>query len=135
MLFRSATPGKVVFQTELMQLIQFLPTTREVYKTPLVIIPPWINKYYILDLRASNSFIKWALDQGHTVFVLSWVNPDARLAQMGFEDYMKQGPLTALEAVEKATGESQVNFIGYCLGGTLLGATLGFLAEKNNSKK
>jgi polyhydroxyalkanoate synthase subunit PhaC len=126
----AVTPGKVIFQTELMQLIQFLPTTQEAYKTPLVIIPPWINKYYILDLRASNSFIKWALDQGHTVFVLSWVNPDARLAQMGFDDYMKQGPLAALEAVEQATGERQVNFIGYCLGGTLLGATLGFLNEK-----
>jgi len=131
----ATTPGKVVFQTELMQLVQFLPTTQETYKTPLVIIPPWINKYYILDLRPSNSFIKWALDQGHTVFVLSWVNPDARLAQMGFEDYMKQGPLAALDAVEKATGESQVNFIGYCLGGTLLGATLGFLSEKKQIQK
>ncbi|MEK6245959.1 MAG: class I poly(R)-hydroxyalkanoic acid synthase, partial [Pseudomonadota bacterium] len=127
----ATTPGKVVYQTELMQLIQFEPTTREACKTPLVIIPPWINKYYILDLREKNSFIKWALDQGHTVFVLSWVNPDARLAQMGFEDYMKQGPLAALDAVEKATGERQVNFIGYCLGGTLLGATLGFLSQKN----
>jgi polyhydroxyalkanoate synthase len=127
----AATPGKVVFQTELMQLIQFLPTTREAYKTPLVIIPPWINKYYILDLRPTNSFIKWALDQGHSVFVLSWVNPDARLAQMGFDDYMKQGPLAALDAIEQATGEKQVNFIGYCLGGTLLGATLGFLSQKN----
>ncbi|MEO8144797.1 MAG: class I poly(R)-hydroxyalkanoic acid synthase [Betaproteobacteria bacterium] len=126
----ATTPGKVVFQTDLMQLIQFEPTTQEAYRTPLVIIPPWINKYYILDLRPTNSFIKWALDQGHTVFVLSWVNPDARLAQMGFEDYMKQGPLAALAAVEKATGERQVNFIGYCLGGTLLGATLGFLSEK-----
>ena len=125
----ATTPGKVVYQTELMQLIQFQPTTREAYRTPLVIIPPWINKYYILDLRPSNSFIKWALDQGHTVFVLSWVNPDARLAQMGFEDYMKLGPLAALDAVEQATGERKVNFIGYCLGGTLLGATLGYLAE------
>jgi polyhydroxyalkanoate synthase subunit PhaC len=127
----ATTPGKVVFQTELMQLIQYQPTTKEQYKTPLVIIPPWINKYYILDLRPTNSFIKFALDQGHTVFVLSWVNPDARLAQMGFEDYMKQGPLAALDAVEKATGERAVNFIGYCLGGTLLGATLGFLSQKN----
>ena len=127
----ATTPGKVVFQTELMQLVQFLPTTREACKTPLVIVPPWINKYYILDLRERNSFIKWALDQGHTVFVLSWVNPDARLAQMGFEDYMKQGPLAALDAVAKATGERQVNFIGYCLGGTLLGATLGFLSHEN----
>ena len=103
----AATPGKVVFQTELMQLIQFLPTTQETYKTPLVIIPPWINKYYILDLRPSNSFIKWALDQGHSVFVLSWVNPDARLAQMGFEDYMKQGPLAALDAIEKAPASAR----------------------------
>jgi polyhydroxyalkanoate synthase len=126
----AATPGKVVFQTELMQLLQFEPTTAEAWRTPLVIIPPWINKYYILDLRPSNSFIKWALDRGHTVFVLSWVNPDARLAQMGFEDYMKQGPLAALEAIEQATGERKVNFIGYCLGGTLLGATLGYLAQK-----
>ena len=126
----ATTPGKVVYQTELMQLIQFQPTTKEAYKTPLVIVPPWINKYYILDLREKNSFIKWALDQGHTVFVVSWVNPDARLAQMDFEDYMKQGPLAALDAIEKATGERQVNFIGYCLGGTLLGATLGFLSGK-----
>jgi polyhydroxyalkanoate synthase len=126
----ATTPGKVVFQNELMQLIQFEPTTKEVYRTPLVIIPPWINKYYILDLRPSNSFIKWALDQGHSVFVISWVNPDARLAQMGFEDYMKQGPLAALDAVERASGEREVNFIGYCLGGTLLGATLGFLSQR-----
>jgi polyhydroxyalkanoate synthase len=131
----ATTPGKVVYQTDLMQLIQFQPTTREVYRTPLVIVPPWINKYYILDLRERNSFIKWALDQGHTVFVVSWVNPDARLAQMSFEDYMKQGPLAALDAVEKATGERQVNFIGYCLGGTLLGATLGYLSEKKQDDR
>jgi polyhydroxyalkanoate synthase len=127
----ATTPGKVVFQTELMQLIQYQPTTAEVYRRPLVIVPPWINKYYILDLREKNSFIKWAVDQGHAVFVLSWVNPDARLAQMGFEDYMTQGPLAALDAIERATGERQVNFIGYCLGGTLLGATLGWLAAKD----
>ncbi len=96
-----------------------------------MIIPPWINKYYILDLREKNSFIKWALDQGHSVFVISWVNPDARLAQMGFDDYMKQGPLAAMDAVEQATGERQIDFIGYCLGGTLLGATLGYLTRKN----
>src|SRR5262245_16312864 len=126
----ATTPGKVVFQTELMQLIQYTPATSEVYKAPLVIIPPWINKYYILDLREKNSFIRWAVAQGHTVFVLSWVNPDARLAQKGFEDYMVEGPLAALDAIEKATGEREVNFIGYCLGGTLLGATLGYLAQK-----
>ena len=130
----ATTPGKVVFQTELMQLIQYVPTTKEAYRTPLVIIPPWINKYYILDLREKNSFIRFALDQGHPVFVLSWVNPDARLAQMGFEDYMKQGPLAALDAIEKATGERKVNFIGYCLGGTLLGATLGYLAAKKEDR-
>ncbi len=126
----ATTPGKVVFQNDLMQLIQYEPRTKEVFKRPLVIIPPWINKYYILDLRESNSFIRWALDQGHTVFVLSWVNPDAKLAQKGFDDYMKEGPLAALDAVEKATGERELNFIGYCLGGTLLGATLGYLNEK-----
>jgi polyhydroxyalkanoate synthase len=130
----ATTPGKVVWQTDLMQLIQYQPTTREVYKRPLVIIPPWINKYYILDLREKNSFIRWAVDRGHTVFVLSWVNPDARLAQKGFDDYMLEGPLAALEAVEKATGERKVNFIGYCLGGTLLGATLGYLAAKKHDR-
>jgi polyhydroxyalkanoate synthase subunit PhaC len=126
----ATTPGKVVYQNELMQLIQYEPRTKEVFRRPLVIIPPWINKYYILDLRESNSFIRWALDQGHTVFVLSWVNPDARLALKGFDDYMVEGPLAALDAVEKATGERVVNFIGYCLGGTLLGATLGYLQVK-----
>ena len=131
----ATTPGKVVAQTELMQLIQYQPSTAEVYATPLVIVPPWINKYYILDLRATNSFIKYAVDKGHTVFVLSWVNPDARLAQKGFEDYMQEGTLAALEAVEKATGVKKVNFIGYCLGGTLLGATLGYLAQKNQLKR
>ncbi len=130
----ATTPGKVVHQTELMQLIQYQPTTTEQYRRPLVIIPPWINKYYILDLRPSNSFIKWATDQGHSVFVLSWVNPDRRLAQMGFEDYMLQGPLAALDAVERATGERKVNFIGYCLGGTLLGAMLAWLAAKGEDR-
>jgi polyhydroxyalkanoate synthase len=128
------TPGKVVYQTDLMQLIQFSPTTKEVYRRPLVIVPPWINKYYILDLRESNSFIRWATDQGHTVFVVSWVNPDARLAQKGFDDYMKEGTLAALDAVEKATGEKKINFIGYCLGGTLLGCTLAVLAARGEDR-
>jgi len=130
----ATTPGKVVFQNELMQLIQYEPRTKEVYRRPLVIIPPWINKYYILDLRESNSFIRFALEQGHTVFVISWVNPDARLAQKGFDDYMFEGPLAALDAVEKATGERKVDFIGYCLGGTLLGATLAYLASKKQER-
>jgi polyhydroxyalkanoate synthase subunit PhaC len=127
----ATTPGKVVCQTDLMQLIQYQPMTETVSRRPLVLIPPWINKYYILDLRENNSFIRWALQQGHTVFVVSWVNPDARLAQKRFEDYMHEGPLAALEAVERATGERKVNFIGYCLGGTLLGATLAYLAKKD----
>ena len=130
----ATTPGKVVYQTELMQLIQYEPTSAEVYKQPLLIIPPWINKYYILDLREKNSFIKWAVDQGHSVFVVSWVNPDARLAQKGFEDYLLEGSLAALDAVEQATGEHKVNFIGYCLGGTLLGATLAWLAAKGEDR-
>src|SRR3954470_25074490 len=123
----ATTPGKVVFQNDLMQLIQYVPTTAQVHKRPLVIIPPWINKYYILDLREKNSFIRFALEQGHTVFVVSWVNPDARLADKGFEDYMVEGPLAAMDAVRRATGEHELNFIGYCLGGTLLGSTLGYL--------
>jgi len=131
----ATTPGKVVFQNDLMQLIQYEPRTKDVYQRPLIIVPPWINKYYILDLRESNSFIRFALEQGHTVFVVSWVNPDARLAQKGFDDYMLEGPLAALDAVEKATGEKQVNFIGYCLGGTLLGAMLGFLSSKKQADR
>jgi polyhydroxyalkanoate synthase len=130
----ATSPGKVIFQNDLMQLIQYLPITSEVYRRPLVIIPPWINKYYILDLREKNSFIRWAVEQGHTVFVISWVNPDARLAEKGFDDYMVEGPLAAMEAVRRATGEHEVNFIGYCLGGTLLGSTLGYLAAKHDDR-
>jgi len=130
----ATTPGKVVFQTELMQLIQYQPTTAQAYRRPLVIIPPWINKYYILDLRPTNSFIKWAVDQGHTVFVISWVNPDARLALKGFDDYMLEGSLAALDAVERATGENKINVIGYCLGGTLLGCTLSHLAATGQDR-
>jgi polyhydroxyalkanoate synthase subunit PhaC len=131
----ATTPGKVIHQTPLMQLIQYQPSTDEAYKRPLVIIPPWINKYYILDLREKNSFIRWAVAQGHTVFVVSWVNPDASLAQKGFDDYMREGTLAAFDAVEKATGEREVNAIGYCLGGTLLGATLGYLANTNQQER
>ena len=130
----ATTPGKVVFQTDLMQLIQYQPLTKDVYKRPLLIIPPWINKYYILDLRQKNSFIRWAVEQGHTVFVVSWVNPDRRHAEKSFEDYMFEGSLAALDAVQKATGESEVNVIGYCLGGTLLGATLAYMAEKKDRR-
>src|SRR4029077_17862504 len=130
----ATTPGKVVFQNEMIQLIQYTPMTEQVRKTPLLIIPPWINKFYVLDLQPKNSFIRWAVEQGHTVFVVSWVNPDARLAQKGFDDYMVEGPLAALEAVRRATGEHEVNFIGYCLGGTLVGRELGYLAARNEHR-
>jgi polyhydroxyalkanoate synthase len=131
----ATTPGKVVFQTDLMQLIQYEPSTPDVYQTPLLIVPPWINKYYILDLRKSNSFIKWAVDQGISVFVISWVNPDERLAAKTFDDYMTEGPLAALDAIEKATGEKSANLIGYCLGGTLTAATMGWLSAKKQSNR
>ncbi|WP_137125316.1 alpha/beta hydrolase [Roseomonas sp. HF4] len=130
----AVTPGKVVFQNELMQLIQYAPTTEKVLKRPLLIIPPWINKFYILDLRPKNSFIRWAVEQGHTVFVVSWVNPDEALAEKGFDDYMLQGPYAALDAIEAATGERGANVIGYCLGGTLLASTLAHMATKRDTR-
>jgi len=130
----ATTPGQVVFQNDLIQLIQYEPSTKKVWQRPLMIIPPWINKYYILDLREKNSFIRWAVSQGHTVFVVSWVNPDAKLAHKDFEDYLSEGTLAALDAIEKATGEKSVNVIGYCLGGTLLAATLGYLAAKKDKR-
>jgi polyhydroxyalkanoate synthase len=130
----ATTPGKVVFQNALLQLIQYQPSTSEVFRRPLLIIPPWINKYYILDLRANNSFIKWAVDQGHTVFVVSWVNPDAQLAEKGFDDYLTEGALAAMDAAMQAVGEKQLNVIGYCLGGTLLGCALAWLAAKGDAR-
>ncbi|MEE4380033.1 MAG: class I poly(R)-hydroxyalkanoic acid synthase [Candidatus Competibacteraceae bacterium] len=130
----AVTPGKVVYQTELMQLIQYNPSTEKVHKHPLLVIPPWINKFYILDLREDNSFIKWAVDQGFTVFVISWVNPDESLAEMDFEDYLARGTLAALDAIEKATGEREVNAVGYCIGGTLLFCTLGYMAAKRDKR-
>jgi len=128
------TPGKVVFQNELMQLIQYEATTKEVLKIPLLIVPPWINKFYILDLTPEKSFIKWCVDQGISVFVISWVNPDAKLAEKSFEQYMREGVIAALDAVEEATNETQVNAIGYCVGGTLLSITLAYLAAKKQNR-
>ena len=128
------SPGKIVYQNELMQLIQYTPSTEQVYRRPLLIIPPWINKYYILDLQPRNSFIKWAVDQGLTVFVISWVNPDESLAKMDFDDYVREGPLAALDAIEAATGERSLNVIGYCLGGTLLGATLALMQARGDDR-
>ena len=128
------SPGKVVFQNDLMQLIQYTPSTDKVLKRPLLIAPPWINKFYILDLRPRNSFVRWAVSQGHTVFMISWVNPDEKLAEKGFEDYMMDGYLAALDAIERATGEREVNAIGYCLGGTLLASTLAYMATKKDNR-
>ncbi|MBM3487466.1 MAG: class I poly(R)-hydroxyalkanoic acid synthase [Alphaproteobacteria bacterium] len=130
----AVSPGKVVFQNDLIQLLQFAPTTEKVAKRALLIMPPWINKYYVLDLRPENSFIRWAVAEGHTVFVISWANPDERLASKTFADYMLEGPLAALGAIEKATGEKKTNVIGYCLGGTLLAATLAYMAAKGDDR-
>ncbi len=128
------TPGKVVYQNDLMQLIQYEATTKEVLKAPLLIVPPWINKFYILDLTPEKSFIKWCVDQGITVFVVSWVNPDAHLATKSFEEYMREGVIAALDAVKEATSEEKVHAIGYCVGGTLLAITLAYLTAKKQER-
>jgi polyhydroxyalkanoate synthase len=128
----ATAPGKVVFQNELLQLLQFNPTTDTVCELPLLIFPPWINKYYILDLRPENSMIRWLTNQGITVFVASWVNPDARLASRTFEDYMKEGIYAATDAVKRQAGVSQVNTVGYCIGGTLLSCALAYMAAKGD---
>ena len=130
----AVSEGKVVYQNDLMQLIQYSPTTEKVLKRPLLIIPPWINKFYILDLRPKNSLVRWAVAQGHTVFMVSWVNPDEKLAEKGFDDYMREGILDALTAIEAATGERAVNAIGYCLGGTLLSSTLAWMAVQGDNR-
>ena len=130
----AVTPGKVVFQNDLMQLIQYAPATETVLKRPLLIVPPWINKFYVLDLNPEKSFIKWCVDQGVSVFVISWANPDARLAKKNFEAYMREDPLAALDAVKRATGERQVNAVGYCVGGTLLAVTLAYMAATKDRR-
>jgi polyhydroxyalkanoate synthase len=124
----ATTPGKVVFENDLIQLIQYEPTTEQVRRTPLLMIPAWINKYYILDLNEQKSLVRWAVAQGYSVFIVSWVNPDERLATKTFDDYLVEGIVAALDAIELATGERQVNALGYCIGGTLLAAALGYLA-------
>jgi polyhydroxyalkanoate synthase len=130
----ATSPGQVIFQNELMQLIQYAPSTEEVYRRPLLITPPWINKFYILDLKPRNSFIKWAVDRGYTVFVISWVNPDQALARLTFEDYLTLGQLAAIEAIERQTGERELNIIGYCLGGTLTACLLAWMAATGDDR-
>ncbi len=130
----ATSPGKVVFQNDLMQLIQYDPATEKVMKRPLVIVPPWINKFYILDLQPKNSFIKWAVDQGHTVFVVSWVNPDEMLSHKRFDDYMLEGPLAALTAALAIAGADKANIIGYCIGGTLTASALAYMAAKGDDR-
>ena len=129
------SPGQVVFQNDLIQLIQYEPQTKTVSKTPLLIIPPWINKYYILDLQPKNSLIRWLVGQGHTVFVISWVNPGSELADKGFENYLLEGPLAALDAIEAITDQPNTNVVGYCLGGTLLAALLAYLETTGEASR
>jgi polyhydroxyalkanoate synthase len=129
----ATTPGKVVFRNDLIELIQYAPATEKVLRTPLVIVPPWINKYYILDLTPAKSFVKYAVEQGFTVFLVSWVNPDESLSHKTFEDYMIEGLLNAADAVKREAGTSQTNVLGYCVGGTLLGSTLAYLAARGEA--
>ena len=130
----ATTPGKVIYQNDIMQLLQYAPSTEKVLKRPLLIVPPWINKYYVLDLTPEKSFIKWCVDQGITVFCVSWVNPDGRLAQKTFEDYIREGPLAALDAIKQASGEDKVNAIGYCVGGTMLSVALAKMAADGDDR-
>ena len=130
----AVSPGKVVFENELMQLVQYAPTTAQVHERPLLIVPPWINKFYILDLKPKNSFIKFAVDQGYTVFVISWANPGPSLAQKTFESYLDEGPLAALEAIERAVGTPEATIIGYCLGGTLTACLLAWMASRKDQR-
>ncbi len=130
----AVTPGKVVLQNDIMQLIQYAPATRTVYEVPLLIVPPWINKYYILDLTPQKSFVKWLVDQGFTVFIVSWVNPDESLAGKTFEDYMREGLFEAADAVLKITGQPKTNALGYCVGGTLLASALAYMTAKGGER-
>jgi polyhydroxyalkanoate synthase len=130
----AVTPGKVIFQNDLMQLIQYAPATANVLARPLLIVPPWINKFYVLDLTPEKSFIKWCVDQGLTVFCISWVNPGAALRKKTFQDYMFEGPLAALDVIAQATGETKVHAVGYCVGGTLLAAALAYMASDRDAR-
>jgi polyhydroxyalkanoate synthase len=130
----ATAPGKVMFRNDLMELIQYSPATEAVHERPLLIFPPWINKFYIIDLRPENSFVRWLVSRGYTVFLVSWVNPDASAAQKGFEEYMREGIFAGLDAVKEATGISDPNCVGYCIGGTLLAATLAYMVQKQDGR-
>lgn len=131
----ATTPGKVVYRNRLIELIQYAPTTDKVKEVPMIWMPPWINKYYILDMQPKNSFVKYMLDEGYTIFMVSWKNPDASMEDITFEDYMEMGPLAACEAVRDITGSEQVNPMGYCIGGTLLAMTLAYLEERGEADR
>jgi len=130
----AVTPGKVIYQNELMQLIQYEPLTEKQKKRPLLFVPPWINKYYIFDMKPDNSMVRYMLSKGHSVFLISWVNPTKKHAEMSFEDYMKLGPLTALDVIEEHTGEKKFDILGFCIGGILVTATLAFLAARKDKR-
>ncbi|MBF7052152.1 class I poly(R)-hydroxyalkanoic acid synthase [Halomonas sp. KAO] len=131
----AVTPGSVVYENELIQLIQYAPTTEQVYKTPLLVVPPWINKYYILDLREDNSLVKWLVGQGHSVFLISWRNPGPAQRDLTWADYMQLGPIAAIEAIEQATGEKSVNLLSYCVGGTLAASTVAYLTSTRRGRR
>lgn len=129
----ACTKGKIIFQNDLMQLIQYTPTTLNVYQKPLLIVPPWVNKYYILDLQPENSLVKWLVDQGHIVYMISWINPDSRLREKKFADYLNEGPYAALKIIRKHLKNVKINILGYCIGGTLVGCLLSYLQQKQKS--
>ena len=128
------TPGKVVFRNDTFELIQYSPSVQRTYEIPLLIVPPWINKYYILDLNPKKSFVRWATEQGLTVFMVSWVNADEKQGRKSFSDYMREGFLEAVRAVQDATGAEKINTIGYCIGGTMVAAALGYMAARNDNR-
>jgi len=129
----ATTPGEVVFRNRLFELIQYAPSTDTVHQTPLLIFPPWINKFYIMDLKPRNSLIKWIVDQGFTLFVVSWVNPDASYVDVGMDQYVKEGYLTAIAQVRQITGQDQINVVGYCIAGTMLALTLGLMQKHGDT--
>ena len=130
----ATTPGQVVFRNRMFELLQYAPASETVFTRPLLIVPPWINKYYVLDLQPKNSLIKWLVDQGHTVFVISWINPDESYRDVGFDEYVLEGIGAAVDAIEQATGENKINAIGYCIGGALLATSLAYFKARGDER-